>query len=109
MPGHYNRTDLMDTSRLPGEAAAETQGEASRRAGVVSETPSPRPARPPVVRRSERPNEPVQAGLPMGPGPGRRAMPQSRSQMFFDDMREILRRTKDPQLAVLLGRMMERR
>jgi hypothetical protein len=29
--------------------------------------------------------------------------------MFFDDMREILRRTKDPQLAVLLGRMMERR
>ena len=109
MPGHYNRTDLMDTSRLPGEAAAETQGEASRRAGVVSETPSPRPARPPVVRRSERPDEPVQAGLPIGPGPGRRAMPLSRSQMFFDDMQAILRRTKDPQLAILLGRMMERR
>ena len=109
MPGHYNRTDLMDTSRLPGEAAAETQGEASRRAGVVSETPSPRPARPPVVRRSERPDEPVQAGLPIGPGPGRRAMPQSRSETFIDDLQAILRRTKDPQLAILLGRIMERR
>ena len=64
MAAQFNRTDLMDSSRLPGEAAAETQGEASRRAGVVSETPSPRPARPPVVRRSERPDEPVQAGLP---------------------------------------------
>jgi hypothetical protein len=29
--------------------------------------------------------------------------------MFFDDMQAILRRTKDPQLAILLGRMMERR
>lgn len=70
MPGHYNRTDLMDSSRLPGEAAAGTQGEATELAETVRGTPSPRPARLPVVRKSERPDEPVTAGLPIGPGPG---------------------------------------
>jgi hypothetical protein len=36
-------------------------------------------------------------------------MPLSRSETFIDDLQAILRRTKDPQLAILLGRIMERR
>ena len=110
MPGHYNRTDLMDTSRLPGEAAAETQGEASKRAGVVSQTPSPRPARLPVVRRSERPGEPVQAGLPIGPGPGPAgpAAMMSPEQQSLVRLRAAAARRQSPTLIRLLRRI-ERR
>lgn len=107
MPGHYNRTDLMDSSRLPGEAGAETQGEASARAEVVAGTPSPRPARLPVVRPSERPDEPVQAGLPMGPGPGSYPLP-SRGVQTLDVYRALVRKTRDPVLAVLVSRLAER-
>ena len=109
MAPQYNRTDLMDSSRLPGEAAAETQGEASRRAGVVSETPSPRPARLPVVRRSERPNEPVQAGLPIGPGPGPAgAAMLSPEQQSLIRLRAAAVRRQSPTLFRLLRRI-ERR
>lgn len=107
MPGHYNRTDLMDSSRLPGEAAAGTQGEATELAETVRGTPSPRPARLPVVRKSERPDEPVTAGLPIGPGPSGAGLP-SRGVSTVDIYRALVRRTRDPQLAILLGRMEER-
>ena len=106
MVASLNRTDLMDSSRLPGEAPAGTQGEASRRAGVVSETPSPRPARPPVVRPTERPNEPVQAGLPMGPGPGPTGLPEiGERERALARLRVAAGRSSSPALHRLLKRL----
>ena len=70
MPPRSNRTDLVaDTSRAPGALPADTYGE--KTPAEAAPVPAARPARiPNITGPSMRPNEPVQAGLPIGPGPG---------------------------------------
>lgn len=68
-----NRVDLSTVKppmvAAPGQAYGEAgaQLEAQR---AVPMGPPPLPDLPPFSRSTERPDEPVTAGLPVGPGPG---------------------------------------
>ncbi len=70
--GYTNRTDLVgDPSRGAGNMPADTQGQKAAKAEQQSALPMPRPAHmADITGPSTRPAEPVQAGLPMGPGAG---------------------------------------
>ncbi len=104
-PGKANRTDLLDSSRLPGEAPAGSQGQVARRAEVAQGMP--RAPRTPVLgQKTSRPNEPVTAGLPIGAGPGVNALP-ARQDTLLDRYRSLLQASGDPVLAVLIGRIEE--
>lgn len=107
--GYTNRTDLVgDPSRGAGNMPADTQGQKAAKAEQQSALPMPRPAHmADITGPSTRPAEPVQAGLPMGPGPSGQGLP-SRSAATLDTYRALLRRTRDPRLAILIGRMQER-
>ena len=108
MPPRSNRTDLVaDTSRAPGALPADTYGE--KTPAEAAPVPAARPARiPNITGPSMRPNEPVQAGLPIGPGPSGHGLPR-RGAATLDTYRALLRKTRDPRLAVLIGKMVERR
>lgn len=91
-----NRTDLMTPKPEPITAApGQTYGEAAQQqlaqkvapmgAAPLAPGPGPQPGpapvqnlptmpRPALTRPTERPNEPVTAGLPQGPGPGPEAL-----------------------------------
>lgn len=105
-----NRTDLIgDPSRSPGQLPADAQGQATARSEQQAALPAPRPAHVAnITGPSTRPGEPVQAGLPIGPGPSGQGLP-ARGDSTMQTLRALLRRTKDPQLAILLGRMEQRR
>ncbi len=101
-----NRTDLVgDPSRSPGQLPADAQGQKAAKAEQQAALPAPRPAHVAnITGPSTRPSEPVQAGLPIGPGPSGQGLP-SRSAATLDTYKALLRRTRDPRLAVLIGRM----
>ena len=71
-----NRSDLRNVKppmqAAPGQGYGEAKAQMdAQRAVPVAPPPPPQPADlPPLTRPSERPNEPVTAGLPIGPGPG---------------------------------------
>jgi hypothetical protein len=72
---YTNRTDLMrqpvKTSPSPEYGTAVRQAEAQRAVPLAAAPPPPVPgAAGPLDRPSERPSEPITAGMPMGPGPG---------------------------------------
>lgn len=103
--GFSNRTDLMDTSRSPGQAPASQQGQAQARQHQAAAMPASAPMqRPPVLGPTRRPNEPVQAGLPIGPGPASHSLPGRRDQAM-GKLQALVAESRDPQLAVLVGRM----
>ena len=91
--GYANRTDLQGAPKVPLSAApGQEYGQqaaqiAAQRAVPIAQPPNaaqiqPAPASPPapagptpgqitgLADPTERPSEPVQAGLPIGPGPG---------------------------------------
>lgn len=76
-----NRTDLNRNlaaaapSQQPIRAASgQTYGERGRQEAAQRMMPLPEVAVPPLDAPSMRPGEPVQAGLPSGPGPGPEAV-----------------------------------
>ena len=90
---YTNRQDLNEKPRLPVAAAAgqeygarKAQEDAQRAMPMAAAPPPPTPgaAGPPpgpapgsfgpLTRPTERPNEPMTAGVPMGPGPGPEAL-----------------------------------
>ena len=109
MAAQTNRTDLVaDTSRLPGQPSAGTHGEVARKAEQAAALPGPRPPhRANITGPSQRPNEPVQAGLPIGPGPG----PSGPAAMLSPDERSLIRlkaaanRRQSPSLMRLINRL----
>lgn len=85
---YENRTDLAlaprtaPIARIPGQGYGEQAAQVSAQQAVptgvpATPTPAPRPA-PDIMGRltapTERPDEPVQTGLPTGPGPGPEAL-----------------------------------
>lgn len=80
---YSNRSDLRNSAKLPAKAATgQTYGEAGKQIAaqkVVPMAAPPAPAAPqqprvapgqlgPLTRPTERPDEPVTAGAPFGPG-----------------------------------------
>ena len=105
-----NRTDIVaDPTKTPGQLPADAHGEQAAREAAASAMPAaPRQTPGPLIRKSRRPNEPVTAGLPVGLGSGQTPMP-SRGTSTMDTYRELVLRSRDPQLAILVGRMGSRR
>jgi hypothetical protein len=100
--GYSNRSDLMDTSRSPGQAPASQQGQAAARQRQQQALPPME--RPSVLGPTRRPSEPVQAGLPVGPGPTAHSLPGRRDQAMAR-LQGLVADSRDPQLAVLVGRL----
>jgi len=106
-----NRTDLI--SRRPGELPADAHGQKAAREAQASALPSGPVSRPlqagagPLDRPSGRPGEPVTAGLPTGPGRGYEPPPR-RSEKGLAELRALLRVSRDPMLAIMIGRIEER-
>lgn len=76
--GSYsNRSDLQNGPRLaPAAAKSQPYGEAGQQIQRQIDIPMAPPAPPiPLSAPSTRPNEPVQAGLSVGPGPGPESIP----------------------------------
>lgn len=69
---YSNRTDLQSAPRLaPSAPTGQPYGEAGAQRARQAEIPLGRPPTPvPLSAPTSRPNEPVQSGLPIGPGPG---------------------------------------
>ena len=103
VPGKANRTDLLDSSRLPGETPAGSSGQVAKREALAPQRQVPPPVR---GQGTRRPNEPVTAGLPIGAGPGPTPLP-SRGDQTIDRYRALLSASRDPVLAMLVGRLRE--
>lgn len=75
-----NRTDLQNAAKkLPVTAApGQTYGEAGAQRAAQKAVPmgAPQISVTPLDAPSQRPNEPVTAGNPLGAGPGAEALPQ---------------------------------
>lgn len=97
-----NRTDLL--AKTPGETPSDTHGKATERAAAQAALPM---SRPPVLGPTRRPEEPVTAGLPTGPGRGYEPPPR-RSEKGMAELRALLRVSRDPMLAIMIGRIEER-
>jgi hypothetical protein len=81
---YQNRSDLAQGPRAPSQpvktATGQPYGAATAQAQAQQAVPLPDFAAMHLARPTERPQEPVTAGLPMGPGPGPEAMPMMGTQ-----------------------------
>lgn len=102
-----NRSDLRNSAKLPAKAATgQTYGEAGKQmqaqravpmAAPPTPTPPPQPrvapgSMGPLNRPTERPNEPVTAGAPFGPGRNEQLggyMGPRNSDPILDELRAI--------------------
>ena len=127
MADYSNRSDLRNpatstarfTGQTYGEATQQAQSQQMVRPGVSPTTVDaqqmaarPRPGQQPLNRPTERPNEPLTAGAPFGPGPGPMEM-QVRPRMLpggdvVDRLVALYNMYPNDQLRVLIQRMMER-
>lgn len=97
-----NRTDL--TAQAVRTAPSQSYGQATEQAAAQQAIPlpqAPEPGASAFHRPSERPAEPLTAGMPMGAGPG-----PSITQQAFDPIAETLsaayKAQPSPQLAALI-------
>lgn len=97
-----NRTDLVAQPPLEANAPEYGRKAADQRAQAAL----PMMSRPigPVDRPTERPGEPVTAGLPVGPGPGGMP-PPPRDDVVMARLRGLVQASQDPRLAVLVGKL----
>lgn len=85
---YSNRTDL--TAQAVRTAPSQSYGQATQQAAAQQAIPLPQAPEPGAAafhRPSERPTEPLTAGMPMGAGPG-----PSLAQPMFDPVVESLRK-----------------
>jgi len=116
---YANRTDLNNPAQRVARQAVpgQTYGEATRQmeaqravpmaAAPTDVTPRPRPVPGTLgslARRTERPNEPITAGAPFGPGMGPEAMgmASTTSDPALDELRMIFQMFPNDDLADLL-------
>lgn len=114
--GYAQRTDLLAPKAAPGQTYGEAgrQIEAQRAVPMgnptpsVQQTPKPRP-RPgqfgPLDRPTERPQEPVTAGAPFGPGPSPAPMAymgRRNADPVLDELRALYAAYPSDELADLL-------
>lgn len=90
------------------EATAAPQGTAAANERALAAVPLATPTVPvprgPVNRPTDRPLEPVQAGLPVGPGGSGIPLPD-RNDKTMAQLDGLLRVSQDPALAVMVGRL----
>jgi hypothetical protein len=69
---YQNRTDLQSAPRLaPSAPTGQPYGQAGAQLASQAQMPMGPPPNPvPLNAGTSRPNEPIQSGLPIGPGPG---------------------------------------
>lgn len=95
----------MSQNTVPGQGYGE-QAEQRRQLEQLPMGPAPRPnpQQPPrLTAPSARPNEPVQAGLPMGAGPGPEALGTMDGQRLTrQTLQAMLRRFPSPALRKML-------
>lgn len=117
MPAYAQRTDLNSSAMTPEYGGVKALADAQR---VVPVAPSPTSAPPQIqrpipgemgsfTRPTERPNEPITAGAPFGPGPGlevmpRPVMPEPGSNLdMAERLRAIIAVHPNPNLIALLS------
>lgn len=95
----------MEQQTVPGQPYG-VAAEQKRSMEAVPMGPPPRPVQPPprLNAPSARPNEPVQAGLPSGPGPGPEAlgMGMDGRRLTRETIQALLRRYPSPTLRRML-------
>lgn len=104
---HPNRTDLTTSASAgqtvapPNTPAPTEHGQKAARERQQAALPAGRQSRPNRLQGpSERPNEPVQAGLPIGPGPGPSGVVGSLGTL--DRLRAIYGRFPNDELARMI-------
>lgn len=75
VPGasYSQRTDMQQSPRA---ATGQTYGTAKAQTDAQKAQPLPAAGARPFLRPSERPDEPITAGMPTGPGPGPEVLPR---------------------------------
>lgn len=82
-------TPLADNP-VPGQTyGAETAQKNAMDAVPMAPSPLPAPGSVPLVRPSERPNEPFTHGLPVGPGAGPEALEGAPTQSMADQLKML--------------------
>lgn len=104
-------SDLPVTT-VPGqEYGAQAEQERQQQAVPMGAAPTiqQRPLPPSMTQPTQRPNEPVQAGLPTGAGPGPEALGSlDGGQLTIDTLRALRRRFPSPTIDQMILRMMEK-
>jgi hypothetical protein len=118
---YSNRTDLRNSAKLPAKAATgQTYGEAGKQLAAQRAVPmaapptAPAPTAAPQVapgslgplnRPTERPNEPITAGAPFGPGntpQGMQYMGPRNNDPVLDELRALYSQYPSEDLANML-------
>ena len=121
-PGKYSvRTDKLDMGSTGYGEGVET--EAIKSGAPLGVTPDVRPARAGDVREAatqapvtglfeptQRPNEPITAGIPMGAGPGPEAlvMRQQMTEKYSDTLAKLLPYDESGEITILYQDMLAR-
>lgn len=121
-PGKYAvRSDKLNMGSTSYGEGVET--EAIKSGAPLAETPDVRPARGGDVREAatqapvtglfaptERPNEPITAGIPMGAGPGPEAlmMRQQMTEKYSDTLAKLLPYDESGEITILYQDMLAR-
>lgn len=106
---YTNRTDLAENRQPVRVPTGQPYGEAGRQEQAQQAMPLPDlsamlSSLPGLTDESRRPDEPITAGLPTGPGPGPEALaapPPDRSGVGL--IKRMLRENPDPELFALLA------
>lgn len=97
-------SDLPPSTEYGERAEMERQLSALPMGSQPGLTPPPS-----LTAPSARPSEPVQAGLPMGPGPGPEALgTMGGAEVTVETLRALRRRYPSPTLDAMLKHMMDR-
>lgn len=93
-----NRTDLANSERVPSPQvrAAAQQG------AVAAQQRQPMPQVTPLTAESQRPDEPVTAGLPFGPGAGPEALAVPGMLGPLEKLKRMYRANPNPDLLELI-------
>lgn len=104
---YSNRSDLQNAPRLaPTANVGQPYGTATEQLSRQQEIPLGRPPTPiPLSSPSARPNEPIQSGLPIGPGPGPEAAALSSPDPVEMTIRALYEAFPNRDLAALIEDM----
>lgn len=103
---YTNRTDLAADTQPVAVPTGQTYGEAGRQQAAMSAIGIPDlegmlGSMPGLTDPSQRPDEPLTAGMPMGPGPGAVGPPKGEGGLGL--LRRMVAESPDPELFDLLA------
>lgn len=94
------RTDMLDKPRNVPVATgpSEVYGQSTALREAQQQVPMARPSPPDLDAPTARPDEPITAGMPFGPGPGPEAIGMNPTRTTEDELRALIRRYPLPGL-----------